>query len=345
MKSKPRILYIGNKLSAHGRTPTGIDTLGPMLEQDGYTVYYSSDKLNKLQRLKDMLRTIRQKKNETDIVLIDTYSTIAFHYAWICGWLCRRLGLKYIPILHGGDMPERLKKSPGLCNLFFGKSAVNVVVSGYLQAHMKERGYNCVLIPNSIIVSDYKYHERKELKPKLLWVRAFHKTYNPHMAVELVDALVKKYPDVQLTMVGPDVDGCMDVAKAFCEQKGLDKQITFTGKLSKKDWTQLAQNADIFINTTNYDNLPVSVIEAMALGLPVVSTNVGGIPYLVKEGKTGLLVNPDDTSAMAKAVKKLLTDNKLATDISINSRKYAEQYDWAFVSTKWHQLLDNVRTL
>lgn len=342
LKRKLRILYLGNKLSAHGRTPTGIDALGPMLEQEGYTLYYSSDKLNKVQRLKDMLRTIRKRKNDVDIVLIDTYSTMAFHYAWICGWVCRRLGLKYIPILHGGDMPERLRRSPGLCNIFFGKSFANIVVSGYLQKHMQQKGYSCTLIPNSISSGDYTFRKRNELKPNLLWVRAFHKTYNPDMGIELVDKLVQQYPQVHLTMVGPEVDGSMAVAKTYTAQKGLDKHITFTGKLSKQEWTSLAQEADIFINTTNYDNLPVSVIEAMALGLPVVSTNVGGLPFLIKDSKTGFLVEPDDTPGMARAIKTLLNDSELAESMSVSARKHAEEFDWDFIKEKWHLLFSNI---
>lgn len=342
MDRKLNILYIGNKLSAHGRTPTNIETLGPLLEKEGHTVYYSSDKLKKFLRLKEMLKTIRQKKNDVDVVLIDTYSTAAFHFAWVSGRLCRTLGLKYIPILHGGNLPERFKKSAGICKRYFGKSHANVVVSEYLQAHMKRGGYDSVLIPNNIILADYKYRERTKLKPRLLWVRAFHKTYNPYMAVELVDKLVKQFPDIHLTMVGPDMDGCMDVTKAFCAQKGLDNHVEFTGKLSKKEWTALAQDADIFINTTNYDNLPVSVLEAMALGLPVVSTNVGGLPYMIKENERGLLVNPDDTTTMAKAVWKLLKDEELAGTLSKTARKYAEEFDWSVIRSKWKKLFDTI---
>lgn len=342
MERKLSILYIGNKLSAHGRTPTSIETLGPLLEQEGHTVYYSSSKLNKFQRLKDMLKTIRQKKREVDVVLIDTYSTAAFHFAWVSGRLCRKLGLKYIPILHGGNLPERFKKSPAICKRYFGNSHANVVVSGYLHEHMKQEGYDSLLIGNNIVIEEYKYRHRTSLKAELIWVRAFHKTYNPYMAVELIDKLAKQYPDIHLTMVGPDIDGCLDVSKAFCAQKGLEKNITFTGKLSKKEWTQLAQKADVFINTTNYDNQPVSVIEAMALGLPVVSTNVGGIPYLVTHNKTGLLVNPDDTSAMAKAVKKLLKDEALTGKLSESGRKLAERYDWSIIKTKWQELFKTI---
>ncbi len=91
--------------------------------------------------------------------------------------------------------------------------------------------------------------------------------------------------------------------------------------------------------TTIFDNTPVSVIEAMALGLPVVGTNVGGIPYLVEDGKSGLLVPKGDAKAMCQAIKKLLSDNVWASTRSENARKKAEQFDWEVIKLKWIELL------
>jgi len=96
-------------------------------------------------------------------------------------------------------------------------------------------------------------------------------------------------------MVGPDKDGSMEVCKKYVLINNLP--VTFTGKLKKKNWTGLASKFDIFINTSNIDNSPLSVIEAMALGLPVITTNVGGIPFLIDHKVDGILIDknaPDD---------------------------------------------------
>ena len=152
----------------------------------------------------------------------------------------------------------------------------------------------------------------------------------------------QQYPDAQLTMVGPDVDGSMEKCKLLSAELGVEQQITFTGKLSKEEWTKLAQEKDIFINTTNYDNLPVSVLEAMALGLPVVSTNVGGIPYIIKDKQNGVLVNPGEVSEMADAILQLIHNEELSTTISLNARKYAEQFDWSIIKVKWQKLFNSI---
>lgn len=336
------ILYVGNKLADHGRTPTAIDTLGPLLEREGHILYYTSNKLKQSARLRDMLYTIWKYRKQVGLVLIDTYSTTAFYYAWLSAKLCRWLGIKYIPILHGGNLPARFQHSPGKCRTVFGNSTINIAVSPYLLHYLEQAGYKGTVIENSIALEDYSSRQRTHLRPQLLWVRSFHETYNPQMAVHLVHELKQQYPDVQLTMVGPDVDGSMEKCKLLSTELGVEQQITFTGKLSKEGWTKLAQEKDIFINTTNYDNLPVSVLEAMALGLPVVSTNVGGIPYIIEDKQNGLLVNPGEVREMADAIQQLMRNDELSASVSINAREYAEQFDWSIIKVKWQKLFNSI---
>lgn len=342
MPGSKHILYIGNKLVEHGRTPTKIATLGPLLEAEGHALYYSSNKMNKLTRLLDMLSSINKLKSKVDVVFIDTYSTTAFYFAWLCGWLCRRLGVKYIPILNGGNLPERFKKSPQLCRQLFGGSHMNIATSAYLQEAMLREGYRSILIENNIELKNYTYKQRHLATPRLLWVRAFHETYNPAMAVEVVTILQKKYPDVHLTMVGPDLDGSMQECKHLAKEKGVEAAITFTGKMPKEVWKELAAEHDIFINTTNFDNFPISVVEAMALGLPVVTTNVGGIPYLLKHEETAFLVDANDAGSMSAAVETLMQNQELTERLSTNGRELAEQFDWQIIKDKWAALLSKI---
>jgi len=102
---------------------------------------------------------------------------------------------------------------------------------------------------------------------------------------------------------------------------------------------------DIFINTANIDNTPVSVIEAMASGLCVVSTNVGGIAYLLEDQVDSLLVPADDVDAMVVAVKRILTEPDLAERLSSNARRKAEQFDWSVVLPLWEKLFSEVARL
>ena len=186
----------------------------------------------------------------------------------------------------------------------------------------------------------------------MLWVRSFHDIYNPLLAIEILKDLKLKYSDAKLCMVGPDKDGSLvKVEEASVENKlngsliltgklKVSDSLKITGKLSKKEWTDISEEYDIFINTTNFDNHPVSVIEAMALGLPVISTNVGGIPFLIKDRKDGVLVPANDKEKFVFEIENLISDNKFASEISTNARKKAEEFDWDQVKYKWFEVID-----
>lgn len=288
-----------------------------------------------------MLGSIFVNRKTIGVVLIDTYSSSAFYYAWLSARLCSILGVKYITILRGGNLPDRINNSPGLSRQLFAHAVTNIVISGYLQKCLEEKGFKNHLINNNINLALYPFQLRTKATPRLLWVRAFHEaTYNPQLAVRIVARLAGKYPDVHLAMVGPDKDGSMETCKKLSADLGIADKITFTGRLSKADWTALSTGYGIFVNTTNFDNLPISVIEALALGMPVVTTNVGGIPYLVRNEENGLLVNPRSEDEMIAAITRLLQDDKITERLSRNARQTADSYDWQIIRKQWHALLD-----
>ncbi len=333
-----KLLYLGNRLSKHGFNKTTIETLGLHLEQEGFGVYYASNKKSFPFRMLDMMRSVIRYRSQVTYILIDTYSTKAFWYAFVCSQLARLLNIKYIPILHGGDLPNRLKNNPKLSQMVFANAYQNVAPSGYLKQAFESTGFkNVIHIPNSIEIDKYEFKTRAELTPKLLWVRAFASIYNPQMAVKVLQQLQEKYPSASLTMVGPDKDGSLQATKYFADSIGV--AVNFTGQLAKEDWWKIASEHDIFINTTHFDNTPISVMEAMALGLPVVSTNVGGIPYLLADKENALLVNDDDDKAMKEAICSLLEDQQKASDLTLNARHFIEQMDWNVVKEEWKRVL------
>lgn len=336
---KKNLLYIGNKLLSPKNNATSIDTLGLLLEIEGYKMSYASTKVNKVARLLDMIFTTIRLRKKVDYVLIDVYSTNNFWYALIISQLCRFLNLKYIPKLHGGNLPNRFKNNPKLCSLIFDNAHYNIAPSNFLLFSSLESGLKGVYyIPNTIELKNYTFKSRKNIEPKLLWVRSFDKIYNPIMAVKVFIEIKKTYPNATLCMVGPDKDGTLQKTQDFANQQNVE--VTFTGKLSKPDWIKLSQDYDIFINTTHFDNTPVSVIEAMALGLAVVSTNVGGIPFLLENNDTALLVNDNDAKEMENSIKTLIENDETSQKIIKNARELSETFDWEEVKRLWSNILD-----
>ncbi|WNM20270.1 glycosyltransferase family 4 protein [Flavobacterium capsici] len=332
-----KILYIGNKLSKHGNTATSIETLGEFLEKEGYVLYYASSKKVKVFRMLDMIYKTFKHASKVDYVLIDTYSTYNFWFAFIISQLCRVLGVKYISKLHGGDLPNRLKKSTFFCNLIFNNSYANVAPSAYLFNRFNDYKYIVKYIPNTIEIDKYNFLERSFDYPRLLWVRSFSTIYNPILAVKTFMELKVIYPNAELCMVGPKKDESYEQTIEFAKKNNVE--ILFTGRLSKKSWIKLSKKYNIFINTTHFDNTPISVIEAMALGLPVVSTNVGGIPYLLEHDKNALLVDDNDLEAMVNEIKRLFNEPDLPLKLTHNAKNLISEFDWEIVKNQWKELL------
>ena len=113
----------------------------------------------------------------------------------------------------------------------------------------------------------------------------------------------------------------------------------FMFQLSKEGWIKLSESYNFFINTTNFDNMPVSVIEAMALGLCVVSTNVGGLPYLISDGNDGVLVPPNNCASFVNAIKKATQNPSQMKEMTLQARNKVEAFDWQFIKLRWQEVL------
>ena len=334
-----KILYIGNNLNNKASNISGIQSLSPLLRSEGFEVTCASSKTNKMLRLLDMLFSTFRMRKQVDCVLIDTYSTQNFYYAYVISRMCFLLKLQYVPILRGGNLPERLDKSPKMSMQIFSNSYRNIAPSSYLKAEFEKRGFSATFIPNVIEIKNYKFLERGVSTPKLLYVRAFASIYNPEMAIQVLNQILKKHPKASLCMIGPLKDASFENCKTLAKELDIEDKVEFTGKLSKSAWHKKAQEFNVFINTTNIDNTPVSVIEAMALGLPVVSTSVGGVPYLINDKQNGLLVDKGNVKQMVEAINLLTTDNELKSKLVTNARLQVEEFDWEVVKHQWNQIL------
>ncbi|MEQ6123923.1 glycosyltransferase [Pseudotenacibaculum sp. MALMAid0570] len=336
-KSKKTILYIGNDNSAITGYVNTMHTLSTLLSTEGYKIIRSSSKQNKILRLLDMCWTTIKNRKRVDYIFIDTYSSLNFYFAFVTSQLARLFSIKYITILHGGDLPNRIKRSKKKSKMIFSNSYMNISPSDYLKKAFEEQGFKVNYIPNILELDFCEFKERKTLRPRLLWVRAFKHLYNPVMAIEVLNLLKEHYPKASLCMIGPAKDDSFDLVKEKVKQHKLEEDVEFTGVLSKEDWHKKSEEYDIFINTTNFDNTPVSVMEIMALGLPVVSTNVGGMPFLVKHNNEGILVEKENPSEMTKEICNIL--NEGAYEMTLNARARVESFSWNVVKKQWFEIL------
>jgi glycosyltransferase involved in cell wall biosynthesis len=142
-------------------------------------------------------------------------------------------------------------------------------------------------------------------------------------------------------MGGQQNKGVGSVMRVVAE-RGLEDRVRFAGFMDLSAKQREFAGHDIFLNTNRVDNTPVSVIEACAFGLPVVATRVGGIPYLLEDGTTALLVGDEDVDAMTAAVFRLCEEPGLSDRLSVNGRHLAESCAWNVVKSRWDAVFARV---
>ncbi len=337
---RPTVLLIGNFLSAIRGTRGVCEDLALRLKAAGWSVITTSFRPGRAGRLFDFLLTVWQYRNQYHVAHVDVYSGLAFVWAELVCWALRMVKKPYALTLRGGNLPSFAQRTSGRVARLLQSSPIVTTPSAYLFDQMRPYHKDLVLLPNPLDLEKYSFKHRKHPAPKLVWLRAFHDIYNPSLAVQVVAQLAQDFPQVRLVMMGPDKgDGSFEQMKGLASQLGVADSVTCMGPVTKKEIPRLLNEGDILLNTPRVDNTPVSVVEAMACGLCIVSTNVGGIPYLLEDKNDGLLVPTDDAAAMAQAVRRFLTEDGLADRLSRNARRKAEQFDWSIVFPTWEKIL------
>ena len=338
------ILLVGHFLHSSIGHVSISEELGRQLGTRGWSVLTTSSEPNRLKRLADMVTTVLRRRDDYRVAMVFVYSGPAFIWAEaVCAAL--RLARKpYLLALHGGDLPRFARRWPVRVRTLLCPARAVVSPSRYLSEEMRGYRDDIVIVPNAIDLSIYRFRVRDKPQPRIIWLRALHRIYGPGDAVRVAGLLKGEFPTLRLTMLGPEREaGCAAEIRRLAADVGVSECLELPGAVPKGEIPNWLDQADILINTATVDNTPVSVIEGMAGGLCVVSTNVGGIPYMLSDGENSLLVAPRDPEAMAGAVRRILRTPGLGERLSVNGRKAAGDYDWAAIGRRWDELIARVR--
>jgi glycosyltransferase involved in cell wall biosynthesis len=210
-----------------------------------------------------------------------------------------------------------------------------VVPSNYLVGVFQQYQLSAIAIPNFVELSQFHFRPRKPIRPVFLSNRNLQPLYNISCTLRAFAQVQGIFPDATLVIAGDGV-----------ERRKLEKQasslklrnVTFLGQVSPEKMPALYNNNDIYLNSPNIDNMPTSVIEAFASGLPVVTSDAGGIPLLIAHERTGLIFSVGEHKAMAASILRLLTDDELAQSIIESARTETVNYTWTHVRSLWLQL-------
>jgi len=339
----PSVLIIGNFLSESLGGRSVCEDLAVDLTARGWQITTASKRVPRVLRLMDMLGATFLHRRQYNVALLDVYSGPAFFWAEAVAAELQFLRCPTVLVLRGGNLPSFSAHHQRRAHMLMKRAAAVVAPSPYLREQMRAFRSDIRLIPNGLWLERYPFRHRTQVRPRLVWLRALHSIYNPLMAVETVHYLIEKYPDVELRMIGPDKkDGSYEATLARIRDLGLEDRVTLPGAVPKSEVPAALDWGDIFLNTTNIDNTPVTVLEAMACGLCVVSTDVGGIPYLLDNGRDALLVPPNEPRLMAEAVARILDEPGLAGSLRDQAHAKMRGYGWDAVLPQWERLLEAV---
>src|SRR5213594_88811 len=248
--------------------------------------------------------------DDYDVVHVFSASYFSFLLAptpavLLARWYGKRVILNY----RSGEAKDHLQR--------WGRTAIPVltladalvVPSGYLVDVFARFGLSASAIANIVDLNQFQFRERKPLRPVFLSNRNFEPHYNVACVLRAFARIQRRYPDARLIVAG---DGSqrrrlLRLARELCLNN-----VEFVGRVSQDRMASLFADADVYLNAPDIDNMPGSILEAFASGLPVVTTDAGGIPYIVRHGETGLIVPRGDHEAMAAAAIRLLQDASLS---------------------------------
>jgi glycosyltransferase involved in cell wall biosynthesis len=217
-----------------------------------------------------------------------------------------------------------------------------VVPSEYLVRVFASFGLKATAIYNLIDTSKFRFRERAPLRPVFLSNRNLESHYGVDRVLRAFAIVQEKLPEAGLTIAG---DGSQSrTLKTLAEELGL-RNTKFIGQVAPFAIADVYDAADIFMNGSEIDNQPLSILEAFSCGLPVVTTDAGGIPDIVEDGRTGMVVARGDYAELASRAMTLLNDPALTKQIVEQARHECLKYSWEAVRDAWMNVYHNAKSL
>jgi glycosyltransferase involved in cell wall biosynthesis len=236
---------------------------------------------------------------------------------------------------HSGEAEDHLRRWRRTAVPTIRLTDAVVVPSRYLVDVFARFGLDARAIYNFVETDSFRFRPRRAPRPVFLSNRNLEPLYNVGCTLRAFALVQRRFPDAVLTVAG---DGSERAALERLARELELRNTSFVGRVAPERMPELYERADIYLNSSDIDNMPMSIIEAYAAGCPVVTTDAGGIPYILAHEETGLLVRRGDHEALAAAAIRLLEDGELAERLTTNALAACRTYSWAAVRDEWLKL-------
>jgi glycosyltransferase involved in cell wall biosynthesis len=281
-------------------------------------------------RLAPYLRSLWRAMDDGDLVHVMANSGWAWHFfgapaIWI-GWL---RGRPVVVNYRGGAAQAFLDRQWILVRPTLQRAACLIVPSRFLERVFEARKMRVQIVPNIVDLARFHPSDRVERGWHVVVARNLEDIYDIPTALRAFAVVHRRHPHARLTVVGSGP--ALIMLERLADELALRGAVTFTGRLDNARMADVYRSADLALNPSRVDNMPISLLEAMASGVPTVSTNAGGIPDMVDDGKTALLVPVGDWQAMAEAALRVLENAQLASSLRAAGIEAAQRYTWKAV--------------
>jgi L-malate glycosyltransferase len=262
-----------------------------------------------------------------DLFHVMANSGWAWHlFAMPAVWIGRLRGIPVIVNYRGGGAEAFLEQRSAWVRPTMRRAFAVVVPSAFLERVFARFGVATEIVPNIVDISHFHPRLRRSARRHVIVTRNLEDIYDIPTALRAFEQIWRRYRDATMTVAGSGPR--LADLQALCETLGIASVVRFTGRLENAAVAELYRDADLVLNPSTIDNMPISLLEAMASGVPIVSTNVGGIPDLLEDGRTAFLVPPCSPEAMAAAALRLFADTEVAEKLKQAGLQCAARYTW-----------------
>jgi glycosyltransferase involved in cell wall biosynthesis len=284
-------------------------------------------------RLVPYLAELWRAMGRADVAHLMSNSGWAWHlFSVPAVWIAWLRGVPVLVNYRGGEAADFLARSAASVRLTMGRAAVLAVPSGFLQQLFERYRMPAAVLPNIVDVQRFRTDASVQRVPgaHVVVTRNLEPLYDNATAIRAFARVAAARPTARMTIAGSGPQE--SELKRLAAELGMAERVRFAGRLDRDAVAALLHSADLSLNPSLADNMPNSVLEALAAGVPVVSTAVGGVPFVVEHERTALLVPPGDAEAMAAAMQRVLDDASLRARLCAAGLAEAERYTWAAVA-------------
>ncbi len=346
-----RIGLVGPLPPPYGGMANQTRQLGNLLGQEGVHVEcvptnaaYRPAWVGKIKGLRAVVRLLPyfyrlwRTAGKVQLVHIMANSGWSWHlFAAPAIWIARFRKIPVVVNYRGGGAETFFQKS-----WFWVKPSLDItdaiiVPSGFLEVVFGQRGYTATIVPNIIDLSRFTAGSSEDRRdygdsPHIVVTRNLEAIYDNATAIRAFAIAKKSFPNARLTVAGVGPEKSM--LENLASELGVQDAVQFAGRIDNDAVAALYRSADLMINASLVDNMPISILEALASGIPVVSTDAGGIPYLVEHGRTALLVPKKDPATMAEAIVQVLNDHTLIKNLKKQGLQLVQKFAWPVIKNQ-----------